>query len=62
VQWYVDGGHRYAAGQWPKKPFAFFDKTGAIVKFPTRPASQVLTPCTGCPSDGGPGTPSNRSS
>jgi hypothetical protein len=62
VEWYVEGARRYAAGQWPKQPFAFFDKTGAIVKFPTRPVPLVVQPCTGCPSEGGAGTPSNRSS
>jgi hypothetical protein len=62
VQWYVDGAHRYAAGQWPTKSFPFFDKSGAIVKFATPPVARVVTPCTGCPSDGGPGTPSSRSS
>jgi hypothetical protein len=62
VEWYVDGARRYAAGQWPKQPFAFFDNTGAIVKFPTRPVPLVVQPCTGCPSEGGAGTPSDRSS
>ena len=28
VEWYVNGARRYAAGQWPTKPFTFFDKTG----------------------------------
>ena len=62
VEWYLDGARRYAAGQWPTKPFTFFDKTGALVKFTTRPVPQVVAPCTGCPSSGGEGTPSHRSS
>jgi hypothetical protein len=62
VEWYVDGARRYAAGTWPTKPFKFFDKEGAVVKFATRPVTQVANPCTGCPSDGGVGTPSRRSS
>jgi hypothetical protein len=62
VEWYVDGARRYAAGTWPTKPFKFFDKTGAVVKFATRPVPRVPSPCTGCPSDGGEGTPSRRSS
>ena len=62
VEWYVNGARRYAAGTWPTKPFKFFDKTGAVVKFATRPVPLVANPCTGCPSDGGEGTPSHRSS
>ncbi len=62
VEWYVNGARRYASGQWPKTPFRFFDKTGAVVKFTTRPVQLVANPCTGCPSDGGDGTPSHRSS
>ncbi len=62
VEWYVKGARRYAAGQWPTKPFTFFDKTGAVVKFTTRPVPLVANACTGCPSDGGDGTPSHRSS
>ncbi len=62
VEWYVDGARRYAAGTWPTKPFKFFDTTGAVVKFATRPVPLVPNPCAGCPSDGGEGTPSHRSS
>ena len=62
VEWYVDGARRYAAGTWPAKPFKFFDTTGAVVKFATRPVPLVPNPCAGCPSDGGEGTPSHRSS
>jgi hypothetical protein len=62
VEWYVDGARRYAAGTWPTKPFKFFDTDDAVVKFATRPVTAVPNPCTGCPSDGGAGTPSHRSS
>ena len=57
-EWYVDGAKRYKAGTWPTKPMTFFDKATAIQVFPTSPvpASQP-NPCTGCPSDGAPGTP-----
>jgi hypothetical protein len=60
VEWYLDGGKRYAAGQWPTEPLPFFEEEGAIVSFASRPP-RVVAPCTGCPSDGGPGTPSRRS-
>ena len=62
VEWYVNGARRYAAGHWPTKRFAFFDTSDAVVNFTTRPVPLVANPCTGCPSDGGEGTPSNRSS
>jgi hypothetical protein len=62
VEWYLDGARRYAAGHWPTKPFAFFDKTGAIIDFATQPVPLVPNPCTGCPSSGGEGTASRRSS
>jgi hypothetical protein len=62
VEWYLDGARRYGAGTWPRKPFTFFDTTGAVVKFTARPVPLVPTSCAGCPSDGGPGTPSHRSS
>ena len=62
VEWYVDGARRYAAGKWPTKQFKFFDTSGAIVAFTTLPTPPALMACTGCPSDGGEGTPSHRSS
>jgi hypothetical protein len=57
VNWYVDGAKRYKSGTWPREPIAWFDKSGAVIKFDTRPPS-VPTPvyigdCTnGCPSTG----------
>ena len=62
VLWYLDDAKRYSAGQWPTKTFKFFDKAGALVKFTTQPVPQVVASCTGCPSEGGAGTPSQRSS
>jgi hypothetical protein len=60
VEWYLNGGQRYRGGDWPAKPLDFFDETGAVVKFTTRPNPLVPNPCVGCPSTGGPGTPSRR--
>jgi hypothetical protein len=57
VEWYLGNAKRFRAGSWPTRPFTFFDKTGAVVKFPTSPTPQVPNPCTGCPSSGGAGTP-----
>jgi hypothetical protein len=58
VYWYLNEGKRYTAGTWPKRPFSFFDKSGAVVAFDTSPVpSSPENPCTGCPSSGGPGTP-----
>ena len=37
VGWYVDGAKRYVATTWPKKQFAWFDKTNAITSFASRP-------------------------
>ncbi len=59
VAWYVNDGKRYIAGTWPTKTFNFFDKTGAAFSFDTPPTPlSADIPCTGCPSTGGPGTPS----
>lgn len=58
VEWYLDDGKRYQASQWPKKAFSFFDKSGAVVNLAQPAKPTVPNPCTGCPSDGGPGTPS----
>ncbi len=58
VTWFVDDGHRYTAGGWPKKAFNFFDDQGSLYVFPTPPvAAAAPAPCTGCPSVGGTGTP-----
>ena len=40
-EWYVDGAKRYKAGDWPKKPMTFFDKSTAIQVFPTSPTPGV---------------------
>ncbi|HXY91140.1 MAG TPA: ABC transporter substrate-binding protein [Acidimicrobiia bacterium] len=57
-EWYVNGAKRYKAGQWPTKHLTFFDKASAIQVFDTSPiAATAPNPCTGCPSEGGPGTP-----
>jgi hypothetical protein len=60
VVWYVNDGKRYIAGTWPTKTFNFFDKKGATFAFDTAPPPPPgnPAPCTGCPSTGGPGTPS----
>ena len=60
VLWYLNDGARYHSGGWPTKPLGFFSKNGAVVSKPTRPVPLVLSPCTNCPSNGGPGVPSNR--
>jgi hypothetical protein len=66
VSWYLDGGRRYAAGQWPKK-LPWFKKSGALFQFdeyPVDPPPTASASCgTGrCPSTGAaqptPGTPS----
>ena len=64
VGWYVDGAKRYVATTWPKKQFAWFDKSKSIQSFPSRPGGPVAYAgdCAGCPATGGPGqagTPSN---
>ena len=63
VNWYLDGAKRYIAGTWPTKPFPFFQKKGAVVEVTPDPAIVgAPVPCTGCPSAGGPGSPSVRAS
>lgn len=58
VGWYVDGGKRYVAGTWPKKQFAWFDKSRSIHSFDSRPGGPLeAVDCRGCPSTGGPGQP-----
>ena len=59
VNWYVDGGTRYVVGTWPTKKLNFFDKKGAVYEVTPDPADVgTPAPCTGCPSEGGPGTAS----
>ena len=51
VTWFVDGGKRYLAGQFPSKPFTYFSKDGALVKFDSYPGTPPkATVCTDCPS------------
>ena len=59
VGWYVDGGKRYVATTWPKKEFAWFDKSASIQAFDSRPGGPLpyAGDCQGCPSTGGPGQP-----
>jgi hypothetical protein len=57
VGWYVDGGKRYVATTWPKKQFAWFDKTQSITSFPTRPVRPLgyAGDCERCPATGAAG-------
>jgi hypothetical protein len=59
VIWYVNGARRYTIDDIPKQRARFFDEEGALFVFdePPIPVSPP-NPCTGCPSAGGPGTPS----
>jgi hypothetical protein len=59
VGWYVDGAKRYVATTWPKKQFAWFDKSASIQAFDSRPGGPLpyAGDCEGCPSTGGPGQP-----
>jgi hypothetical protein len=59
VGWYVDGAKRYVATTWPKKQFAWFDKSTSINSFDTRPGGPLpyAGDCEGCPSTGGSGQP-----
>jgi hypothetical protein len=64
VGWYVDGAKRYVATTWPKKQFAWFDKSASIQAFDSRPGGPppYVGDCQGCPSTGGagqPGSPGN---
>lgn len=60
VTWYPDEGQRYRAGTWPTKKISLFDPAGAAYYFQTSPVpAPVPAPCTGCPSQGGSGTPSH---
>jgi hypothetical protein len=57
VGWYANGAKRYKAGTWPKKQFAWFDKSTSVYHFATRqtPAPTYVGDCAGCPATGGPG-------
>jgi hypothetical protein len=48
---------RYRATEWPKKQFAWFDKSTSITGFDSRPGGplEYAGDCEGCPSTGGPG-------
>jgi hypothetical protein len=64
VGWYVDGAKRYIATTWPKKQFAWFDKSASIIAFDSRPGGPppYAGDCQGCPSTGAagqPGSPGN---
>lgn len=63
-QMFVDGGTRYASGNWPTEPIAWFDESQAITSFETRPEGTpvpVPAPCQGCPTSGGADTPGSPS-
>jgi hypothetical protein len=58
---YLDGGKRYAYGEFPPKEPKFFDESASVASIPlsSRYANGVVpaaSPCTGCPSNGGTGT------
>ena len=58
---YLDGGKRYAYGEFPTKEPKFFDPAASVASIPlsSRYATGVVpatSPCTGCPSNGGTGT------
>ena len=55
--WYLDNAKRYYSGTWPTKPMTFFDKSNAVYQFTAPAAPVAVTPCTGCPSQTGQGTP-----
>jgi hypothetical protein len=57
VGWYVDGGKRYVATTWPKKPFAWFDKKTSIDAFAKSPVPPLgyAGDCNECPAKSGTG-------
>jgi hypothetical protein len=63
VGWYVDGAKRYVATEWPKKPFAWFDKSQSIQSFASRPGGplEYAGDCTDCPAASGSGQPGSPS-
>jgi hypothetical protein len=59
VNRYLDGGRRYVPGSWPTKPLPFFKTSGTVLELTANPKfAGTPVPCNGCPSNGGPGTPS----
>jgi hypothetical protein len=60
VSWYIDGGRRYASGQWPKN-LVWFDKSNSIKQLDGLPSGATLPtaapPCPqgACPSTGAAG-------
>jgi hypothetical protein len=63
VGWYVDGAKRYVATEWPKKQFAWFDKSQSIQSFASRPGGplEYAGDCTNCPATSGSGQPGSPS-
>ncbi|HEY7106663.1 MAG TPA: hypothetical protein VH986_09685 [Acidimicrobiia bacterium] len=59
VGFFPDGAKRYVATTWPKKQFAWFDKSTSIDGFATPPTPNLgyAGDCKGCPATGGPGSP-----
>ena len=57
---YMNNAKRYLPGDLPKGEPDLFNPAVAITHLPSIPAGEQVTayPCTGCPSAGGPGTPS----
>ncbi len=54
VTWYVNGGEVWAAGQFPKKTFNFFEKKNAAFQLDTPVVPNgAIVGCVGCPSQGG---------
>ena len=59
VGWFPADAKRYVATTWPKKQFAWFDKSASLYEFPTPPVPVLgyAGDCQGCPSTGGGGQP-----
>ncbi|MEX1006615.1 MAG: hypothetical protein WD271_02085 [Acidimicrobiia bacterium] len=59
VGFFAGGAKRYVATTWPKKEFAWFDKSQSIDEFltPATPRLGYAGDCKGCPSTGGSGQP-----
>jgi hypothetical protein len=56
--WYLDGGKRYSAGNWPTKQLKFFDKSApGQVNLLAGAPTPVAAACDGCPSQTGQGEP-----
>jgi hypothetical protein len=59
VTQYVNGGKRYIGGTWPTAKLPFFNPSGAVVSYDSRPVDYgPVIACEGCPSSGGAGTAS----